>query len=393
MTQLLWANNISSTLAVAISNVATTMTVAAGTGSSFPAITTGTAFKATLSPASGSTPSPEIVLVTAVSTDTFTIARAQEGTTASAWGIGSVVMNLLTKQTMASFGQIVPYPGNPNGNVAGVQGASGIIPSAVWDYSDNLFWICTLTGPASTAQWSAIAPLNSPTFTGTPAVPTAAAGTNTTQAASTAFVETALSTQPQFFAQETPGSYTYTTPSGAKYLRVRMVGGGGAGGGATSAIWCGGGGGAGGYTEVYIQNPGTSYSLVVGTGGTAVAGASGGGGGTTSFGTATATFGSGGAGGVSGVSGGAPGSAGGSGYFFGSQGGYGNDGTSVSTNNVFGNTGMGGASFFGGGGRCAVGTGVTGAAWGSGGGGAYNSSSGAGGNGAGGVVIVEAFFI
>lgn len=36
------------------------------------------------------------------------------------------------------------------------------------------------------------APLNSPTFTGTPAVPTATAGTNTTQAASTAFVHTAL---------------------------------------------------------------------------------------------------------------------------------------------------------------------------------------------------------
>lgn len=36
------------------------------------------------------------------------------------------------------------------------------------------------------------APIDSPTFTGTPAVPTAAAGTNTTQAASTAFVKTAI---------------------------------------------------------------------------------------------------------------------------------------------------------------------------------------------------------
>lgn len=37
------------------------------------------------------------------------------------------------------------------------------------------------------------APLASPTFTGTPAVPTAEAGTNTTQIASTAFVATAVS--------------------------------------------------------------------------------------------------------------------------------------------------------------------------------------------------------
>ena len=36
------------------------------------------------------------------------------------------------------------------------------------------------------------APLASPAFTGTPTVPTAAAGTNTTQAASTAFVKTAI---------------------------------------------------------------------------------------------------------------------------------------------------------------------------------------------------------
>lgn len=36
------------------------------------------------------------------------------------------------------------------------------------------------------------APLSSPTFTGTPAVPTAAAGTSTTQAASCAFVQTAM---------------------------------------------------------------------------------------------------------------------------------------------------------------------------------------------------------
>ena len=36
-------------------------------------------------------------------------------------------------------------------------------------------------------------PLTSPTFTGTPAAPTASGGTNTTQIATTAFVQTALS--------------------------------------------------------------------------------------------------------------------------------------------------------------------------------------------------------
>lgn len=49
--------------------------------------------------------------------------------------------------------------------------------------------------PVSTAQAEALAlkaPLDSPAFTGTPTVPTAAPGTNTTQSASTAFVNAAL---------------------------------------------------------------------------------------------------------------------------------------------------------------------------------------------------------
>jgi hypothetical protein len=48
-----------------------------------------------------------------------------------------------------------------------------------------------ITGPMTLSQ-SQIAPLASPTFTGTPAAPTAAAGTNTTQLATTAFVQAAL---------------------------------------------------------------------------------------------------------------------------------------------------------------------------------------------------------
>lgn len=50
----------------------------------------------------------------------------------------------------------------------------------------------TVTIPAG-ASISGFAPLASPTFTGTPAAPTATAGTNTTQVATTAFVTTAVS--------------------------------------------------------------------------------------------------------------------------------------------------------------------------------------------------------
>lgn len=47
-----------------------------------------------------------------------------------------------------------------------------------------------------TADLTTLAPLASPTFTGTPAAPTAAAGTNTTQIATTAFVQAAIAASP-----------------------------------------------------------------------------------------------------------------------------------------------------------------------------------------------------
>lgn len=52
--------------------------------------------------------------------------------------------------------------------------------------------------------------LASPAFTGTPTVPTAAAGTNTTQAASTAFVSNAISEIPQTDTKNTAGASNLT---------------------------------------------------------------------------------------------------------------------------------------------------------------------------------------
>ena len=55
------------------------------------------------------------------------------------------------------------------------------------------YWEKVIVNSALEAILSAYAKLNSPTFTGVPTVPTADAGTNTTQIASTAFVKNALS--------------------------------------------------------------------------------------------------------------------------------------------------------------------------------------------------------
>ena len=195
MSQLQWSNNAATTLAVAISSTATSLTVGSGTGAIFPSPASGQYFKLTLNPASGSTPPPEIMHVTAVSTDTFTVVRAQEGTTAQAWGVGSIVQNLITAGTMNSLAQMIEYAGNPNGNVAGYAATSTTPPSTCWDTTDGLLWICTTSGSAPTAGWIAQAPLASPTFTGTPAAPTPSSADNSTRLATTAYVQTGLATK------------------------------------------------------------------------------------------------------------------------------------------------------------------------------------------------------
>ena len=78
--QALYTNNASTTLASGINSSVTSLTVASGKGALFPSPTGSNYFMCTLQSVSGSP--IEIVQVTARSTDTFTIVRAQESTTA-----------------------------------------------------------------------------------------------------------------------------------------------------------------------------------------------------------------------------------------------------------------------------------------------------------------------
>lgn len=78
-------NNAYSTLASGITNSATTITLATGTGTRFPAAGGSDYFYATLIDTSNNL---EIVKVTARSTDTLTVVRAQDGTSARAYATG-----------------------------------------------------------------------------------------------------------------------------------------------------------------------------------------------------------------------------------------------------------------------------------------------------------------
>ena len=99
MAVLLAANNAATTLAQSINSVTTTITLATGTGGSFPQPTGEQAFKLSLTDANTRL-QHEITLCTARSGDVCTVIRGQEGTTAQGWSAGDIVANLPTAGTM-----------------------------------------------------------------------------------------------------------------------------------------------------------------------------------------------------------------------------------------------------------------------------------------------------
>jgi hypothetical protein len=199
---------------------------------------------------------------------------------------------------------------------------------------------------------------------------------------------------------------TYTTPAGAKLLKITIVGGGGGGGGVASSAGENGAaaGGAGAGTSIgYIASPSATYVYSVGSGGSG--GAAGGNNGSTgtqsTFGT-NLMFALGGAGGVTGVqvatatpaytsAESVAGTA--SGGSINVPGGSGGGGMSWSTDTKGGH---GGISMFGFGGSSPDSApGNNGTGYGSGGSGAAQTSNNgtkAGGNGTGGFVLVEEYY-
>lgn len=105
MSLLLFANNAQTTLAGPIAASATTLNLAAGTGKEFPSPAAGQYFVMTLNDqATGQV--REIIWVTALSTDTCTVVRAQEGTTAVAWLANDIAANWWTAGQAAAMIQV-----------------------------------------------------------------------------------------------------------------------------------------------------------------------------------------------------------------------------------------------------------------------------------------------
>ncbi|MES2048842.1 MAG: hypothetical protein V4447_10605 [Pseudomonadota bacterium] len=173
--KLIAVNNAGTKLSASISPTQTTIAVTAGTGALFGTIPAGSYLVLTLADAATGL-IKEIIWATALSGDTFTVLRAQEGTTGKAFAIFDTVSNLFTAGQLAALAQtsllgtastlnasdqlggvsaIQPYAGNPNGNVAGNAATGPLPPSMVWDTTDSLLWVCVGTGNTASAVWRA----------------------------------------------------------------------------------------------------------------------------------------------------------------------------------------------------------------------------------------------
>jgi hypothetical protein len=126
LTQL-FANNAQSTVASMVGVADTTVQVASGEGALFPTPSGGDYFRVTLTQA-GDESSWEILTCTARSGDVLTVTRAQEGTAAATWAVGSKVELRLTA------GVLWPLESSVSGNlpVANLAGGSGASAATFW---------------------------------------------------------------------------------------------------------------------------------------------------------------------------------------------------------------------------------------------------------------------
>jgi hypothetical protein len=138
----------------------------------------------------------------------------------------------------------------------------GAPDTGLYHMSDGVFGVTCNTVPVAQFQSSGMSLL------GTPTAPTAAAGNNSTQIATTAFVMSNASSGSLIKYTEMTASGTFTKQANTNYMEIILLGGGSGGG-------CGGGGynnigGNGGRAaapfKYLITSPANTYTVAIGAG-------------------------------------------------------------------------------------------------------------------------------
>lgn len=164
MAKQLFANNATGYLNASITNIQTSIILQTGNGATFPSPTSGDYFYATIFDGISNI---EIVKVTARSVDTLTVVRGQDGTSAVSFPTGSIIEVRAVK-----------------GNYENLAQKTG---DTVTDIT-----VDTLNSSNVNITGGSVTNLTTLGISGTGTAPTKAYGTNTTDIATTAFVQTAL---------------------------------------------------------------------------------------------------------------------------------------------------------------------------------------------------------
>jgi hypothetical protein len=164
MANLLYANNAAGTLSAGITAASTSLTLNAGQAAAFPVPTPPQVFYVTLTDAATQT-LIEIVQVTAVSGNIFSIVRAQDGTSALSWNAGDIVSQRAIRLEMQGWenaaegnfaAQGVAVTPSTTLGVVGTTAANNANPGAVGEYLTTT----SATAPLTSAIAQAVGQIN-----------------------------------------------------------------------------------------------------------------------------------------------------------------------------------------------------------------------------------------
>lgn len=148
-----YADNVRAYIAAAVTTGATSITVQAGQGARFPAIAAGRYLPCIITNVTGVS---EQVNITAISTDTLTVTRAVNGTTALEWGLGD---EIFIAQRAGELNDYVPRKEEWASQDPASAGSSDTyaVGDVVWNSEPSstasIGWVCTVAGTPGT--WKA----------------------------------------------------------------------------------------------------------------------------------------------------------------------------------------------------------------------------------------------
>ena len=201
-------NNASGTLAAAITSGATTLTLTTGQGALFPTLGVGDYSWCTLVDTSNNV---EIIKVTARSTDTLTMTRGQDGTTARAFAIND---RLELRPTAALFAEFADP--DVGGDLSGTASNAQIVANAVGtaEIANSAVTDAKIAGMSSSKLSGALPAIDGSALTGVANTPSFSATSNTSQSLSqTVFTKIVFGSE----LFDTDSAYTssrFTVPSG-----------------------------------------------------------------------------------------------------------------------------------------------------------------------------------